>query len=40
MFAILLEALLIEVHEEIPHFVGSEGGGLLDIIFVSRIAKQ
>ena len=28
MFAILFEALLIEIQEEIHHFAGWEGGGL------------
>ena len=28
MFAILFEALLIEIQEEIPHFPGWEGGGV------------
>ena len=28
MFAILFEVLLIEIHEEIHHFAGWEGGGL------------
>ena len=27
MFAILFEALLLEIQEEIPHFAGWEGGG-------------
>ena len=28
MFAILFEALLIEIQEEIHHFAGWEGGGV------------
>ena len=33
MFAILFEALLIEIQEEIPHFAGWEGGlrGIKDV---------
>ena len=37
MFAILFEALLIENQEEIPHFAGWEGGGLMGTKIVNKI---
>ena len=36
MFAILFEALLIEIQEEIPHFPGWEGGGLMSAKIVNK----
>ena len=43
MFAILLEALLIEIPEEIHHFSGWEGGGvgapkIVNKHFVNKLA--
>ena len=37
MFAILFEALLIEIQEEIPHFPSWEGGGLMGAKIVNKI---
>ena len=36
MFAILFEALLIEIQEEIHHFAGWEGGGLRGAKIVNK----
>ena len=43
MFAILLKALPIEIQEEISHFAGWEGGGvmgtkLVNKMFVNKLA--
>ena len=42
MFAILFEALLIEIHDEIPHFAGWEGGlmsaKIVNKNFVNKLA--
>ena len=42
MFAILFEALLIEIQEEIPHFAGWEGGlmgtKIVNKSFVNKLA--
>ena len=36
MLAILFEVLLIEIQEEIHHFVGWEGGGVRDANLVNK----
>ena len=42
MFAILFEALLIEIQEEIPHFAGWEGGlvvtKIVNNMFMNKLA--